>query len=152
MAGLTVIGYDGSADAQHAVDVAASVLAADAAVVVSVWIPGVPPQQIGAPLVATPPLPTARDEELERSAGETAAAGVARARQAGLNAEPLSEQAGSTSDIGQVLTTVAERRGADTIVVGRRGMSRLEALVLGSVSDATVRQARCPVVVVPSED
>jgi bifunctional N-acetylglucosamine-1-phosphate-uridyltransferase/glucosamine-1-phosphate-acetyltransferase GlmU-like protein len=37
MAGCVVIGYDGSDDARRAVEVAARVLGADAALVVNVW-------------------------------------------------------------------------------------------------------------------
>jgi nucleotide-binding universal stress UspA family protein len=59
---------------------------------------------------------------------------------------------GSAGDIGVTLARLAEERDATAIVVGRRGISRLEAVVLGSVSDATVRQAHCPVLVVPAPD
>jgi nucleotide-binding universal stress UspA family protein len=51
-----------------------------------------------------------------------------------------------------MLAQLAAKRDALAIVVGRRGVSRLEAAVLGSVSDATVRAAHCPVLVVPAPD
>jgi nucleotide-binding universal stress UspA family protein len=51
-----------------------------------------------------------------------------------------------------MLASLAEERDAAAIVVGRRGMSRLEAVVLGSVSDAAVREAHRPVLVVPAPD
>ncbi|MFU8830536.1 MAG: universal stress protein [Wenzhouxiangella sp.] len=34
------------------------------------------------------------------------------------------------------------------LIMGRRGQSRIQALLLGSVSDKVVRHARCPVIVV----
>ncbi|MCV7279962.1 universal stress protein [Mycolicibacterium flavescens] len=41
---------------------------------------------------------------------------------------------------------------ADMIVVGRRGLGRVGRRLLGSVSSALVRQARCPVAVIHDED
>lgn len=46
-----------------------------------------------------------------------------------------------------VLTVAA--RGADLLVLGSHGHSRVRHTVLGSVSEECVRKARCPVVVVP---
>ncbi|AGL16948.1 universal stress protein [Actinoplanes sp. N902-109] len=45
------------------------------------------------------------------------------------------------------LTTAS--RGADLLVLGSHGHSRLRHTVLGSVSEACIRRAACPVVVVP---
>ncbi len=44
---------------------------------------------------------------------------------------------------------LAKRLGADLIVMGRRGIRRA---VGGSVSDAVIRRAPCPVLVVPSRE
>jgi hypothetical protein len=99
MAGLVVIGYDGSEDAQRARRRRAGVLAADAALVIDVWRGSL------------------------ASATATAPAGA-----------------------------IAEQRDADLVVVGRRGMSRIAAVVLGSVSDAAVRDGRRAVLVVPAPD
>jgi len=40
--------------------------------------------------------------------------------------------------------------GADLIVIGTHNRKGLERLLLGSVAEATVRNARCPVLVIPS--
>jgi nucleotide-binding universal stress UspA family protein len=152
MSGLIVIGYDGSVDARRAV-VAARAIDADRALVVNVWEP---PLAVGAPplaLGAGPALPTPGEEErLEAAARKVAEEGTALARQAGVAAEPVVVRGGSVGEIGRLLAALAEERDAIAIVVGRRGISRLEAVVLGSISDATVRQAHCPVLVVPAPD
>jgi nucleotide-binding universal stress UspA family protein len=51
---------------------------------------------------------------------------------------------GSASD---VLTEAA--RAADLLVLGSHGHSRVRRTVLGSISEACVRKASCPVVVIP---
>ena len=48
----------------------------------------------------------------------------------------------------QVLTTVAETRGADEIIVGTRGFGRMRAL-LGSVAHELIHLAPCPVTLIP---
>ncbi|MGH2946191.1 MAG: universal stress protein [Solirubrobacteraceae bacterium] len=150
MAGQVVIGYDGSSDAQRAIDVAARAVRAESAIVVTAWhLP------IAATTTPLPPLgaPTAtsleEEREFEQRGRQTAEEGASRARAAGLDAEPSLQRATGTTDIARTLFDVAEERDADLVVVGRRGMSRIEAVVLGSVSDAAVRDGRRPVLVVP---
>jgi nucleotide-binding universal stress UspA family protein len=150
MAGLVVIGYDGSADARRAVDVAAGVLDADAALVINVWQGSLASPMAtvphGAPVAPTPE----DDQRVERAAREIAEEGAQRARDAGLAAEADVRQGAAAGEIAAALLDVAEQRDADVVVVGRRGMSRIAAVVLGSVSDAAVRDGRRPVLVVPA--
>lgn len=47
----------------------------------------------------------------------------------------------------EVLVEEAEKRGADLIVVGRRGLSGAERLVMGSVSSKVARTAPCSVLI-----
>ena len=77
--------------------------------------------------------------------------GVQRASDAGLHARP-ELRCGAAADIGRLLGALADEYDADLVTVGRRGVSRLETVVLGSVSNDTVREARRPVLVVPSPD
>ncbi len=49
-----------------------------------------------------------------------------------------------------VLQHTAEQQHADLLVLGSHGRGPLGRVVLGSVSDAVVRAAACPVLVVPS--
>jgi nucleotide-binding universal stress UspA family protein len=50
---------------------------------------------------------------------------------------------------GEGLLEIAEERGADLIVVGRQGLSRIERFCMGSVSMNVLRHAVCSVLVVP---
>jgi nucleotide-binding universal stress UspA family protein len=47
---------------------------------------------------------------------------------------------------------LSEEIGADLIVVGSTGLTGMERLVLGSVSETVVRYASCPVLVVRQEE
>lgn len=53
-----------------------------------------------------------------------------------------------TGDPKRVLLEEAERTGADCIIIGAKGHSRIERLLLGSVSAAVAARARCSVEVV----
>jgi nucleotide-binding universal stress UspA family protein len=150
MAGLVIIGYDGSGDAQHAVDVAAGVLGPETALVINVWqgslAAAAGSSPLGGPVAPTPE----ENQRLERAALQIAEEGAARARDAGLPAEADVRRGASPDEIATVLLNAAEERDADLLVLGRRGISRVEAVVLGSVSDSAVRDGRRPVLVVPS--
>ena len=148
MSGLIVIGYDGSEEAGLAIDAAATFLRATDAVVANVWRPVL--VATSPPLApATPPPSQEEDAALEAAAWRTAEEGVERAAAAGLRARPET-RCGAAADVGRLLAELAEECGADLVVVGRRGVSRLEAAVLGSVSNDTIRESARPVLVVPS--
>lgn len=54
---------------------------------------------------------------------------------------------------GRAAAILAERsRGADLLVVGRRGLGGFRALLIGSVSDDVLQLAVCPVAVTPPFD
>ena len=150
MAGLVVIGYDGSEDAQHAIDLASGVLRADAALVVNVWSIPIAATQPGTPFGAPTPPSEAELQRFEQTARRLAEEGAARARQAGLSAEAHIARGTTPGEVATVLCEIAEDRGATLVVVGRHGHSRLKELVLGSVSNACVHAGRHPVLVVPS--
>jgi nucleotide-binding universal stress UspA family protein len=80
-----------------------------------------------------------------RSERETLLVKVVRgAREAGVTAEFLVWE----GDPGDSITAAAEAERADLVVVGTRGRSSAERMLLGSVSDHVVRNATCPVLVV----
>jgi nucleotide-binding universal stress UspA family protein len=69
---------------------------------------------------------------------------VRGARDAGVTAEFLVWD----GDPGASIAAAAEAEHADLVVVGTRGRSGAERMLLGSVSDHVVRHAECPVLVV----
>lgn len=69
---------------------------------------------------------------------------VRDAREDGVNAEFLVWE----GETGTSIASAAEAEHADMIVVGTRGRSGAERMILGSVSDHVVRHAPCPVLVV----
>ena len=145
-----VIGYDGSPDAQRAIEFAARAVRAESALVVTAW--ELPASSIRTPVppVGVPTAPSAEEErELEERARQIGEDGAARARVAGIDAEADVRRCLGTADIARALFDIAEERDAELVVVGRRGMSRLQEVLLGSVSNAAVHDGRRPVLVVP---
>jgi nucleotide-binding universal stress UspA family protein len=145
-----VIGYDGSDEAMHAVDLAARTLNVDYAVVVNVWRdPGA--GLATAPAAAPPPLPSPHVEaDLERAARTVAEEGAQRARAAGLDAVAETRLGMGPRDIARALHEFAVECGAELIVVGHGHASMLESALLGSVAVSAVRDERKPVLVVPA--
>jgi nucleotide-binding universal stress UspA family protein len=150
MAGLIIVGYDGSADAQRAMTVAAGFVRVESALVLTAWhLPIVAAEGAIAPVAAPAAAPREQQPELEQAARRTAQDGAGRARAAGIQAEAETRRCAGAADVARTLMDVAEERDADLVVVGRRGISRLKAAVLGSVSDAVLRDGGRPVLVVP---
>jgi nucleotide-binding universal stress UspA family protein len=149
-----VIGYDGSRDADHAIAVAGHICETGTALVVSVW-DVLEPAATADPVPSGAPLaPRATEVSLrqaERTAIGRARDGAEVAREAGFAPEFDARQGSGASGIAQALVDAADRWEADLIVVGRRDMSRIRELVLGSVSNAVVHAADRPVLVVPAE-
>lgn len=52
-------------------------------------------------------------------------------------------------DAAEMILSVAKERGADVIVLGKRGRGRLAGLLLGSISQKVAMLAPCTVIVVP---
>jgi nucleotide-binding universal stress UspA family protein len=150
---VIVFGYDGSEDAQRAID-AASRLMSGRALVVHVWEPV--PRGAG-PVVASPGVPGAGmpalgevERELEQEARSVLEDGARRAAEAGFDVETQLVPAGGGVAWRDLLDVVEQRR-ATALVVGRRGVSRLRSVLMGSVSEGAVKHARVPVLVVPPE-
>lgn len=151
MNGLIVIGYDGSEEAGHAIDVATTIVGPTEAVVVNVWTPALVTTSAAPLSPVAPALPEEAEEEetcLEEAAWRIAGEGARRASDAGLPAR-TDTRCGAMADVGRLLAALADEYDADFVVVGRRGVSRLHSAVLGSVSNDTVRESRRPVLVVP---
>jgi nucleotide-binding universal stress UspA family protein len=82
----------------------------------------------------------------EDHAREIARDGVARAREAGLDAEPLAVE--DVAEAADTIVTQAEEHDAVAIVIGSRGLRGLKSKLLGSTSAGVLRRAGRPVVVV----
>jgi nucleotide-binding universal stress UspA family protein len=149
MSGLVLIAYDGSADARAAVHQAGELFAGRAAVVLTVWES--PSGLSGAAHVALPgevvqQAMAALDDAAKQEAEETAAEGVALAREGGLDATAM--QAKAAHNVWATILAEADRQDAAVVVVGSRGRSGIKAAVLGSVSGALSANSRLPVLVV----
>jgi nucleotide-binding universal stress UspA family protein len=137
---LVVVGVDGSDDARSAAELALREAVAHGGrlVVVHAW--GMPP------LAAGPEVLNAEVfEEVESSAQEVLAAELAHLRGLALDA-PVDGHLAYGSAIPVLLDAST---GASLVVVGSRGAGRVMGLILGSVSQAVVGRAGCPVLVVP---
>eukprot|EP01114_Cavostelium_apophysatum_P002036 TRINITY_DN1177_c0_g1_i1.p1 TRINITY_DN1177_c0_g1~~TRINITY_DN1177_c0_g1_i1.p1 ORF type:complete len:196 (-),score=28.85 TRINITY_DN1177_c0_g1_i1:55-642(-) len=55
---------------------------------------------------------------------------------------------GGSSHVGELICQTAEKRGIDFIVLGRRGLGKLERLLVGSTSKYCVEHAKCSVIVI----
>jgi nucleotide-binding universal stress UspA family protein len=153
--GPVLIGYDGSAAADHAIREAGELLGKRPALVVSVWKQGAGFEAVELPTasVGLPPAPidirTAMEieESLRERAQRLAQHGAQLARQAGFEADGLAVADDPDITIAETLVDVAKRRSAAAIVVGAHGHGRLGDVLLGSTSRDVIRRAECPVVV-----
>ena len=145
-----LIGYDGSDSAKRAIACAADLFPGRRSLVLHVWEP------LSA-VASVPPLPglqgllvsgLAEMDKLGRDASQTVAEdGARQAQEAGLAAEPLSEQREGRA--WRAILAIAREREAPLIVVGRRGASAAEMALVGSISGGVVQHAEGAVLVVP---
>lgn len=145
MGDTIVVGTDGSTTAQRAVAEAIRLAKAyDGDLhVVSAYEPMRNVRIQGAPDGAAKiwqPLP---DHEVKTLLDTT----VAAIRAAGVRVHPH----GIDDDPASALLSVAEDVGADTIVVGSRGMHTARRFVLGSVPNTVSHKARCNVLIVATD-
>lgn len=77
-------------------------------------------------------------------AAEVLERAVARAGERRISVEPVL----LSGDPAEALLRYAGDCDRPMLVVGRRGRGRLQGLLMGSVSDKTVRLAKCPVIVI----
>jgi nucleotide-binding universal stress UspA family protein len=157
---MILIAYDGSSDAQAAIDRAASLSPSAKATVMTVWEPFVDSVTrtgslgLGAGIgVEMGSITTYADAEKldaikKHRAMTVADAGTQRAVAAGLEAQPRCET--EHGDVATTILAVAEEMDADVIVMGTRGLSGIKSLLLGSVSHELVHHTDRAVLIVPS--
>lgn len=148
---MILIAYDGSPDAQAAIDRAAELMKGQPVTVLTVWERLV---DVVARTGAGMPMGEVDYDRLDRSsedqARERAEEGAGRARRAGL--EPQARTRVRENSIAATILAQADEVGASAIVMGTRGLTGLKSLLLGSVSHAVLQHADRPVIVVPSPD
>jgi nucleotide-binding universal stress UspA family protein len=149
---MILISYDGSADAQAAIDHAARLLPGTETTVLTVWEPFIDLLTRSGSVAAGVGGygdPSAIDDASRQAAIATATAGAERATAAGLVAQPRAEA--RHTGIGPAIIGVADEIDADVIVMGTRGLSGVRSFLVGSVSGDVVQHADRAVMIVPSE-
>jgi nucleotide-binding universal stress UspA family protein len=146
MATTVVFAYDGSEDARRAIAVAGELLGARPALIVHVRL--LPVSQIVAAGEDEEPY-TAFEQAQQREIDRVCAEGLEAAARAGFDAEAVVAAADSVAGVWSAVIDVASEREAAVIVAGRRGISRVESALIGSVSNGLVNHAPISVLLVP---
>jgi nucleotide-binding universal stress UspA family protein len=145
-----VMGYDGSLEANAAIDVGALLFPGAQAQITYLWVPPFASDKVRRRLRARArdldDLVALIEQEGECEAQRLVSMGVALARDAGWQAEPLLRR--TWGGEGWRIAQIAEDVDADVVLVGSRGLGGTRAL-LGSVSDVIVHYCSRPMVVVP---
>ena len=148
---LLLLAYDGSDDAGAAITTAAALVTTRDAVVVTVWEPVAiwapydPGAVLGAGVSKLSAGALGLDDIAREVAEETLARGVAVATEAGFTARGQLAH----GKPWQAICDTATELDAAAIVLGARGLGRVESLLLGSVSTAVVARAHRPTLVIP---
>jgi nucleotide-binding universal stress UspA family protein len=109
------------------------------------WAPSDPATILGAPLSRLVSKELDLDEIGQGAARELMQRGVELATAAGFQAEGRLEKGRPW----RMIRRVADELDAEPIVLGARGLGRVESMLLGSVSIAVMFHSKRPVLVVP---
>jgi nucleotide-binding universal stress UspA family protein len=150
---VILICFDGSPDSQSAIDRAGELFKAEAATILTVWVPFIDVMaRTGSGLGLAPGMVNLEeiDAASEQNARARAEEGVERAKRVGLNAQPHTRSQHTT--VADAIIAEAADVGASAIVIGTRGLTGLKSMMLGSVSHAVLHRADVPVLVVPGAE
>jgi nucleotide-binding universal stress UspA family protein len=134
---LSVVGYDGSEAAERGAARAAELLARGG----TLLLVGVEVEAYSAGALSESLIESGEQGAIQDA---VARAGMRFSGREGVRVETVVLR----GDTATVLVELADRRGADLIVVGRRGRDFAARVVLGSVAQRVVESARCDVLVV----
>jgi nucleotide-binding universal stress UspA family protein len=147
---MILICYDGSADAQAAVDGAGQLMHGSDATVLTVWETMLESLTrngaLGMGMIGY--SEDSGDSAVRAAALDTATEGAQRAIAAGLPAKPMI--AIRDDELAAVILAAAREVEADVIVLGTRGRGRVKSMTLGSVSNDVLHHADRPVLIIPS--
>jgi nucleotide-binding universal stress UspA family protein len=151
---MILMSYDGSADAQAAIERAAKLMPGAEATVLTVWEPYVDilartgSMGLGFGMAGGFTDSEAVDAATAEAALATATEGAQRATAAGLVAHARAVRHGG--GVAGTILAEAQSAEADAIVMGTRGLGGVKSFLLGSVSHQVVQHADRAVLVVPS--
>lgn len=92
-------------------------------------------------------VPAPMMDEIRAAAAQHMESVAARAREAGITVNSLVREGAAAEQIA----LTAEEIGADLLVMGTRGRTGFHHVLLGSVTERTVRIAPCPVLTVKAD-
>jgi len=138
-----VVATDGSDGGNRAVETAAEIAKTTGASLIILTVGG---DVTGAELRRLASAQGDLSQTLETRSNRILARARKAAQRLGVSAPVLRCEWGNPAD---VIIETAQREKADTVVVGRRGRSRLSELLLGSTSQKVASLAPCKVIVVP---
>jgi nucleotide-binding universal stress UspA family protein len=136
--------YDGSDNADRAIDVTAGLLSGRRSVVLDIGPPLTAAESLA---TLSPVVPGAAFEDLNTADALTRAqAGAERARTVGFESEARATIAAPT---WEGIVDVADEIDALVVVLGSRGLSGARELLVGSVSHEVAEHSGRPVLIVP---
>ena len=139
--------YDGTADADRAIESAAALFGPGRAVVLDIGPPLTTAESL---TLVSSVVPGAAYEELNTAGAlEHARSGAERAEKAGFTAESRGELA---APVWEGIVNVADEIDAAVIVLGSRGLSGAREAFIGSVSHQVAEHSTRPVLIVPPHD
>jgi nucleotide-binding universal stress UspA family protein len=134
---VAVVGCDGSESAERGATRAAELIAPGG----TLLLVGVEVEAYASGALSESLIEPGEDQSIRDAVARTAALFSGRN---GVRVETVVRRGNPAA----VLVELADRRGADLIVVGRRGRDFAARVVLGSVAERVVQGARCDVLVV----
>ena len=141
---LYLLAVDGSTASKRALAKAIELTkAGDAKLIIAHIIPWSGYTPIGVAEAYARPLEKKQEEE--RAYDEVLQPAMTEARGAGIEFEEVH----TWGSPAKAIKDLADERGVDTIIVGRKGRSNIGDLLVGSVANALAHTAPCSVLIVP---